>query len=73
MSYSRDKDLAAWAIGELEIQLPEDLDSYESDEYLIKKSRDGIHDAYVNTDEVVTFVLDRDQIIEFLDEQFEAA
>lgn len=65
--------IAAYAIGELEIQLPEGLESYESDKYRIKKSSDGIHDATVNTDAVITFVLDRDQIIEFLDDQSEAA
>ena len=72
LSRSRPKDFASYDIGELAIQLPEDLDSYESDEYHITESC-GTHYAYVNTDEVITFVLDRDQIIEFLDEQSEAA
>ena len=70
MSYSRDKDLAAWAIGELELQLPEGLESYESEEFTIRKMGD-LHYAYANTDDVVTFALNRDAILEFLDDSNE--
>jgi len=67
LSYRREKDFASYAMGELEISLPEDLDSYESEEFHISKIGDQ-HYAYVSTDEVVTFCVNRSEVIEFLED-----
>tara|TARA_R100001480_G_scaffold104823_6_gene107433 strand:- start:136 stop:600 length:465 start_codon:yes stop_codon:yes gene_type:complete len=65
MSYRRDKDFEAFEIGELEIQLPDDLDSYESDEFHIQKMG-NTHFAYALCDEVITYSVDKEEVIEFL-------
>lgn len=59
---------ASFVIGELEIQLPDDLDSYESDDFHVVKQW-GNHLAYVDcTYDVVTFTILPDELAEFISE-----
>ena len=70
MSSTREGDVTGFAIGEIEIQLPENLDSYESENFHVSKSGD-LHYAYVSTDEVITFCINRSEAIEFLEDMRE--
>lgn len=59
---------ASFIIGELEIQLPEDLDSYETDDFHVVKQW-GNHYAYVDCSyDVVTFTILPDELAEFISE-----
>ena len=72
LSRPRREHVAIFPIGSIEIQLPEGLTSYESDDYHISE-HSGTHYAQGLVDEIVAFTLDRSKLIEFLEDIREEA
>ena len=75
--WPRKKCFASYIIGEIEVQLPEDLESYESDEFHITKHENkwGVqHYAYINcTYEVFCFDINTEELDEFIEDLREEA
>ena len=75
--WPRKKCFASFIIGEIEVQLPEDLESYESDDFYITKYENkwGVqHHAYLDCSyEVFCFDINTEELDEFIEDLREEA
>ena len=75
--WPRKKCFASYIIGEIEVQLPEDLESYESDEFHIAKhewNSGPVHYAYLDCSyEVFCFDINTEELDEFIEDLREEA